>query len=68
MGADLQGNNLKVGGETRSPCAPPTPAPNPWKQEGTQSCEKRRETKGLRGIALPQNPYSGFRTDHTELR
>lgn len=42
--------------------------PNPWKQEGTQSCEKRRVTKDLCGISLPQNPYQGFRSDHTELR
>lgn len=66
--SDLQGNNLKVGGETR-PHGPTWAAtPNPWKQEGTQSCEKRRVTKDLCGISLPQNPYPGFRSDHTELR
>lgn len=65
---DLQGNNLKVRGETRSPRALWAPTPNPWKQEGTKSCEKRRISKGLCGFALPQNPYSGFRSGHTQLR
>lgn len=65
---DQQSNNLKVGGETRPHGSTLAATPNPWKQEGTQSCEKKRVTKGLRGIALPQNPYSGFRSEHTELR
>ena len=44
------------------------PSPNPWKQEGAKSFEKRRDTKGLCGIDTPGNLYSAFRSDHLETR
>jgi hypothetical protein len=53
---DLQGNNLKVDGKPRILCHTWAITPNHWKQEGTQSSEKRRVTKDLCGIALPQKP------------
>lgn len=63
---NLQGNNLKVGGEPRGPSVLWARIPNPWKQEGTKSCEKWLVSKDLCGTALPQNPYSGFRSGHIE--
>jgi hypothetical protein len=68
VAANLQGKNLKVGGKTYRPSAIPTLVPNPWKQEGTQSCEKQRVSKGLCGIGFLENACAGFRSDHPELR